>query len=56
MPEAYGGLEYEILGKPFPDVVTIQTSRGKRNIYVASSTGAKIVKKWSTILQFIDYY
>ncbi|MEW9501765.1 N-acetylmuramoyl-L-alanine amidase family protein [Jeotgalibacillus marinus] len=44
-PSAFGGLEYEILGKPYPDVVTINTSRGKRNIYVAASTGAKIIKK-----------
>ena len=44
-PRAFGGLEYEILGKPQTDVVTIDTSRGKRNIYVANGTGAKIVKK-----------
>ena len=44
-PKAFGGLEYEILGKPYPDVVTINTSRGKRNIYVANGTGAKIVRK-----------
>lgn len=44
-PKAFGGLEYAVLGKPFTDVVTINTSKGNRNIYVASSTGAKIVKK-----------
>lgn len=44
-PKAFGGLEYEIIGKPQKDVVTIKTSRGNRNIFVASSTGAKIFKK-----------
>lgn len=44
-PKTFGGLEYEIIGKPQKDVVTINTSRGKRNIYVASSTGAKIYIK-----------
>ena len=44
-PSAFGGLEYEILDKPYTDVVTIDTSRGKRNIYVANGTGARIVKK-----------
>ncbi|MEW9503302.1 hypothetical protein [Jeotgalibacillus marinus] len=44
-PSAFGGLEYEILGKPSTDVITIDTSKGKRNIYVAANTGAKIVKK-----------
>lgn len=41
-PSVFGGLKYEILGRPFPDVVTINTSRGKRNIFVAPSTGARI--------------
>jgi len=44
-PSRFGGLEYEVLDKPFPNVVTISTSRGKRNIYAAPSTGANIVKK-----------
>ncbi|TSB48074.1 hypothetical protein [Alkalicoccobacillus porphyridii] len=44
-PKAFGGLEYEIIGKPHKDVVTIYTSRGNRNIYVAPSTGVKIFKK-----------
>lgn len=41
-PARYGGLKYEILDEPYPNVVTIKTGRGKRNIYVAPSTGAKI--------------
>ena len=41
-PAAFGGLTYEILGKPYPDVVTIMTGRGKRNIYVGPETGAVI--------------
>ena len=41
-PSAFGGLSYEILAMPYPDVATIETSRGKRNIYVAPSTGAII--------------
>ncbi|HSJ38858.1 MAG TPA: hypothetical protein VK945_11665, partial [Planococcus sp. (in: firmicutes)] len=44
-PARFGGLEYEILARPQRDVVTIRTSRGKRNIYVASSTGATIHMK-----------
>ena len=44
-PSRFGGLEYEILARPQRDVVTIRTSRGKRNIYVAPSTGAKIFMK-----------
>ena len=41
-PSAFGGLTYEILAMPYPNVATIMTSRGKRNIYVAPSTGANI--------------
>ncbi|MGP9043330.1 M15 family metallopeptidase [Cytobacillus kochii] len=44
-PAAFGGLTYEILDKPQANVVTIKTSRGKRNIYVGSDTSAKIFKK-----------
>lgn len=43
-PSRYGGLTYEILDEPYPNVVTIQTSRGKRNIYVGPDTPA-IIKK-----------
>jgi N-acetylmuramoyl-L-alanine amidase CwlA len=43
-PKSFGGLTYEIIGKPYADVVTINTSKGKRNIYVAKSTGAKLYK------------
>src|SRR5690606_1280225 len=31
-PARFGGLEYEIMGRPQRDVVTIRTGRGKRNI------------------------
>jgi len=41
-PSRYGGLTYKILDEPYPNVVTIMTSRGKRNIYVAWDTGAVI--------------
>ncbi len=41
-PAAFGGLTYKILGRPYPDVVTINTGRGKRNIYVGPETGAVI--------------
>lgn len=41
-PSRYGGLTYTILGRPYPDVVTINTSRGKRNIYVGKGTGAVV--------------
>ncbi|MEK5425377.1 N-acetylmuramoyl-L-alanine amidase [Cytobacillus sp. FSL R7-0680] len=44
-PAAFGGLTYEILDKPQASVVTIKTSRGKRNIYVGADTSAKIFKK-----------
>lgn len=44
-PARYGGLEYEILRRPYANVVTIKTSKGKRNIYVGSDTDAKIIKK-----------
>lgn len=43
LPAKFGGLEYEILGQPYPDVVTIQTRDfGKVNIYVHPSTLATI--------------
>ncbi|MDY7045792.1 peptidoglycan-binding domain-containing protein [Virgibacillus sp. M23] len=41
-PARYGGLTYKILDKPYPDVVTIKTGRGKRNIYVGSGTSAVV--------------
>ena len=41
-PSRYGGLTYDILGRPYPDVVTINTSKGKRNIYVGKGTGAVV--------------
>ncbi|WP_052131401.1 LysM peptidoglycan-binding domain-containing protein [Planococcus sp. CAU13] len=44
-PARFGGLEYKILGRPQKDVVTIRTGRGKRNIYVAAATGARIYLK-----------
>jgi N-acetylmuramoyl-L-alanine amidase len=44
-PSVFGGITYEILDKPYPHVVTVLTGRGKRNIYVHPSTGAKIIKK-----------
>lgn len=44
-PARFGGLEYEVIGRPLPNVVTVDTSKGKRNIYAAPSTGAKLIKK-----------
>lgn len=41
-PAAFGGLTYDILDRPYQNVVTINTSRGKRNIYVGPETGAVI--------------
>ncbi|WP_121603770.1 M15 family metallopeptidase [Virgibacillus sp. Bac332] len=41
-PARYGGLTYKILDKPYPDVVTIKTGRGNRNIYVGSGTSAEV--------------
>ncbi|MYL56214.1 hypothetical protein GLW20_01685 [Virgibacillus halodenitrificans] len=41
-PARYGGLKYEILDEPYPNVVTIKTGRGKRNIYVGPGTSAEI--------------
>ncbi|MYL44575.1 hypothetical protein GLV94_02865 [Virgibacillus halodenitrificans] len=41
-PARYGGLKYEILDEPYPNVVTIKTGRGKRNIYVGPGTSAVI--------------
>lgn len=40
-PDKFGGLTYEVKGRPQQDVVTIQTrDYGQGNIYVAPSTGA----------------
>lgn len=44
-PAKFGGLTYEVLARPQTDVVTINTSRGRRNIYVARSTGATFTRK-----------
>lgn len=41
-PSRYGGLTYDVLDRPYPNVVTIMTGRGKRNIYVGPETGAVI--------------
>ena len=41
-PSAFGGIAYEILGRPYANVVTVNTSRGKRNIFVGPGTGAVI--------------
>jgi N-acetylmuramoyl-L-alanine amidase CwlA len=41
-PSAFGGLTYDIIGRPYTDVVTIKTSKGNRNIYVGKGTGAII--------------
>ncbi|WP_077604752.1 N-acetylmuramoyl-L-alanine amidase [Oceanobacillus sojae] len=40
-PAAFGGLTYDILAEPYPNVVTIQTGRGKRNIYIGPDTSAR---------------
>jgi len=39
---AFGGLAYKIVGRLYKDVVTINTSCGKRNIYVGPGTSAVI--------------
>lgn len=44
-PAAFGGLTYEVLGRPQANVVTINTSKGKRKIFVGPDTDAKIFKK-----------
>lgn len=41
-PARFGGLTYDILDEPQKDVVTINTSKGRRNIYVGSDTSAVI--------------
>lgn len=41
-PSAFGGITYEILGRPYANVVTVNTGRGKRNIFVGPNTGAII--------------
>lgn len=42
-PSKFGGLTYDILNMPYPDVATIKTrDYGTVNIYVAKSTGAII--------------
>jgi LysM repeat protein len=44
-PTKFGGLMYEVLGKPYPDVVTIQTSNfGRVNIYVGDPNSQLIWK------------
>lgn len=40
-PSAFGGLTYTILAEPYPNVVTIQTGRGRRNIYIGPDTSAR---------------
>lgn len=40
-PAAFGGLTYTILAEPYPNVVTIQTGRGRRNIYIGPDTSAR---------------
>ncbi|MFA1821147.1 N-acetylmuramoyl-L-alanine amidase [Virgibacillus oceani] len=37
-PAAFGGLTYDILDEPYPGVVTINTGRGKRNIFVKGTS------------------
>lgn len=47
-PNQFGGLEYEVLGRPMANAITIQTRDfGKVNIYVGSDVSQwfKIVKK-----------
>lgn len=45
-PERFGGLTYEILGKPYANTVTIQTrDYGKVNIWIGAKTPHKIIKK-----------
>ena len=45
-PKMFDGLEYEILGRPFADTVTINTrDYGKVNIWIGKGTAHKIVKK-----------
>ena len=41
-PSAFGGITYEIVGRPQANVVTVNTSHGKRNIFVGPGTGAII--------------
>lgn len=40
-PAAFGGLTYTILAEPYPNVVTIQTGRGRCNIYIGPDTSAR---------------
>ena len=45
-PKKFGGLEYEILGRPYPNTVTIQTRQfGKVNIWIGPTTPHKIITK-----------
>lgn len=45
-PKKFGGLEYEILGRPYPNTVTIQTQQfGKVNIWIGPTTPHKIITK-----------
>lgn len=49
-PSQFGGLEYEILGNPQPDVYTIQTqSYGKVNIYVPKDNDSQFYTKGEDI-------
>ncbi|MDQ0199324.1 glycoside hydrolase family 25 protein [Neobacillus ginsengisoli] len=42
-PTKFGGLEYEILARPYPNVATIQTSDfGKVNIYIGADSKAQV--------------
>lgn len=41
-PSAFGGITYTILGRPYANVVTVNTGRGRRNIFVGPGTGAVI--------------
>lgn len=45
-PKRYGGLTYEILDKPYPNTVTINTGHfGKVNIWIGAGTPHKIIRK-----------
>jgi LysM repeat protein len=44
-PTKFGGLEYQVLGKPFPNIVTIKTSNwGNVNIFVGDSNSKVYMK------------
>ena len=49
-PKKFGGLTYDIISMPYNNVATIKTrDYGIVNIYVAKSTGAKIIKNVNEI-------